>query len=143
MLLAPLAQVEAAWQKVRAAGAGRVNILSIGATGSIIRGGLADLLAAHRHRYPSVVTKLVGQAPALQFEALPGPTHASYARRVRTTALGTGLARGCDGCNVGDALTSQTQTMSLAGWSIGWRRAMPGSVVRHSGKQICKSARPL
>lgn len=65
-----LAQVEAARQRVRAVGQGHVGRLSIGATGSIMRGGLADLLAAHRHEYPDVVTRLVEQAPALQIAAL-------------------------------------------------------------------------
>lgn len=65
-----LAQVEATRRKVRAVGQGQVGHLSIGATGSIMRGGLADLLAAHRHEYPSVVTKLVEQAPELQIMAL-------------------------------------------------------------------------
>jgi DNA-binding transcriptional LysR family regulator len=65
-----LSQVEAARQKVRAVGAGHIGSLSIGATGSIMRGGLADLLAAHRHEYPDVVTRLVEQAPALQIAAL-------------------------------------------------------------------------
>ena len=65
-----LSQVEAARQKVRAVGTGHIGSLSIGATGSIMRGGLADLLAAHRHEYPDVVTRLVEQAPALQIAAL-------------------------------------------------------------------------
>jgi DNA-binding transcriptional LysR family regulator len=65
-----LEQVEAARRKVRAVGQGRIGELSIGATGSIMRGGLADLLAAHRHEYPGVVTKLVEQAPELQIVAL-------------------------------------------------------------------------
>jgi DNA-binding transcriptional LysR family regulator len=65
-----LSQVEAARRKVRAVGQGRVGELSIGATGSIMRGGLADLLAAHRHEFPDVVTKLVEQAPELQMIAL-------------------------------------------------------------------------
>ncbi|MFA6265644.1 MAG: LysR substrate-binding domain-containing protein [Pseudolabrys sp.] len=65
-----LAQVEATRRKVRAIGQGRIGELSIGATGSIMRGGLADLLAAHRHEYPGVITKLVEQAPELQILAL-------------------------------------------------------------------------
>ena len=65
-----LAQVDATRRKVRAVGQGRFGELSIGATGSIMRGGLADLLAAHRHEYPGVVTKLVEQAPELQMLAL-------------------------------------------------------------------------
>jgi len=65
-----LAQVETARRKVRAVGQGHVGELSIGATGSIMRGGLADLLAAHRHEFPDVVTKLVEQAPELQMIAL-------------------------------------------------------------------------
>lgn len=65
-----LAQIEATRRKVRAVGQGQIGELSIGATGSIMRGGLADLLAAHRHEYPGVITKLVEQAPELQVIAL-------------------------------------------------------------------------
>ena len=65
-----LAQIEAARRKVHAVAQGQVGELSIGATGSIMRGGLADLLAAHRHGFPGVVTKLVEQAPELQMIAL-------------------------------------------------------------------------
>ena len=65
------ARVEAAWQKVRAVGAGHFDDLSIGATASVMRERLADVLAAGRHEYPSDMTKLVEQAPALQIEAVP------------------------------------------------------------------------
>jgi DNA-binding transcriptional LysR family regulator len=65
-----MSQVEAAQREARAIGAGQVGRLFISATGSILRGGLADILAAHRHEYPDVTTTLVEQAPLLQIRAL-------------------------------------------------------------------------
>jgi DNA-binding transcriptional LysR family regulator len=65
-----LAQVDSARREAQAIGAGKVGRLFIGTTGSILRGGLADLLAAHRHEYPEVVSTLIEQAPALQIQAL-------------------------------------------------------------------------
>ena len=65
-----LAQVDSARREAQAIGAGKVGRLFIGSTGSILRGGLADLLAAHRHEYPEVVSTLIEQAPALQIQAL-------------------------------------------------------------------------
>jgi DNA-binding transcriptional LysR family regulator len=65
-----LSQLQIAQKEVRAVGAGQIGKVMIGATGSILRGGLADLLAAHRHEYPEVVTTLIEQAPALQVRAL-------------------------------------------------------------------------
>jgi len=65
-----LAQVDSARREAQAIGAGKVGRLFIGTTGSILRGGLADLLAAHRHEYHEVVSTLIEQAPALQIQAL-------------------------------------------------------------------------
>ncbi|MBS0249323.1 MAG: LysR family transcriptional regulator [Proteobacteria bacterium] len=84
-----LAQVEATRRKVRAVGQGRIGQLSIGATGSIMRGGLADILAAHRHEYPGVVTKLIEQAPELQIMALQ--EHRTDACFIRSPPQSEGL----------------------------------------------------
>jgi DNA-binding transcriptional LysR family regulator len=65
-----LSQLDGARREAQAIGAGKVGRLLIGSTGSILRGGLADLLAAHRHEYPEVVSTLIEQAPALQLQAL-------------------------------------------------------------------------
>ncbi|WP_246666794.1 LysR substrate-binding domain-containing protein [Bradyrhizobium guangdongense] len=65
-----LAQVDSARREAQAIGAGKTGRLLIGTTGSILRSGLADLLAAHRHEYPEVTSVLIEQAPALQIRAL-------------------------------------------------------------------------
>lgn len=65
-----LEHVDTAREEAHAIGAGQIGKIVAGATGSILRGGLADLLAAHRHEYPEVVTTLIEQAPALQLRAL-------------------------------------------------------------------------
>lgn len=65
-----LAQVDSARREAQAIGAGKTGRLLIGTTGSILRGGLADLLSAHRHEYPEVTSTLIEQAPALQIRAL-------------------------------------------------------------------------
>ena len=65
-----LEQVETARDEARVIGGGQIGKIFVGATGSILRGGLADLLAAHRHAHPEVVATLIEQAPALQIRAL-------------------------------------------------------------------------
>lgn len=76
-----LLQLEVAQKEVLAIASGQVGKVLIGATGSILRGGLADLLAAHRHEYPEVVTTLIEQAPNLQVRALrEGKTDVSFLR---------------------------------------------------------------
>jgi DNA-binding transcriptional LysR family regulator len=65
-----LEQVEAAARETGAIGQGEKGRILIGATGSILRGGLADLLAAYRHEFPDVTTTLFEQAPKLQLRAL-------------------------------------------------------------------------
>lgn len=67
---AVLAQVDSARREAQAIGAGKIGRLLIGTTGSVLRGGLAALLAAHRHEYPEVVSTLLEQSPALQIRAL-------------------------------------------------------------------------
>jgi len=63
-------QIKLAEDEVRSIGAGLVGSLDIGATGSILRGRLADLLAAYRKDAPLVKMTVHEQAPALQIAAL-------------------------------------------------------------------------
>ena len=65
-----LEQVEAAARETVSIGQGERGRILIGATGSIVRGGLADLLAAYRHEFPDVTTTLFEQSPKLQMRAL-------------------------------------------------------------------------
>lgn len=65
-----LEQVETAAREAAAIGRGEKGRILIGATGSILRGGLAELLAAYRHEFPDVTTTLFEQAPNLQLRAL-------------------------------------------------------------------------
>jgi DNA-binding transcriptional LysR family regulator len=65
-----LEQVDAAAGETVSIGRGEKGRILIGATGSILRGGLADLLAAYRHELPDVTTTLFEQAPKLQMRAL-------------------------------------------------------------------------
>jgi DNA-binding transcriptional LysR family regulator len=63
-------QVETAAREAASIGRGEKGRILIGATGSILRGGLADMLAAYRHEFPDVTTTLFEQAPKLQLRAL-------------------------------------------------------------------------
>ena len=63
-------QIRSAEEEVRSVGAGLVGTLDIGATGSVLRGRLADLLAAYRQQAPSVRMTVHEQAPSLQIAAL-------------------------------------------------------------------------
>ncbi|WP_439407978.1 LysR substrate-binding domain-containing protein [Bradyrhizobium sp. DASA03076] len=65
-----LQQVKSAEDEVRSIGAGLVGTLDLGATGSILRGPLAELLAAYRQVAPLVKMTVHEQAPALQIAAL-------------------------------------------------------------------------
>jgi DNA-binding transcriptional LysR family regulator len=65
-----LEQVDAAVAEATSVGSGEKGRVLIGTTGSILRGGLADLLAAYRHEFPDVTTTLLEQAPTLQLRAL-------------------------------------------------------------------------
>lgn len=65
-----LEQVDAASLEAASIGRGEQGRILIGATGSILRGGLADMLAAYRHEFPDVTTTLFEQAPNLQIRAL-------------------------------------------------------------------------
>lgn len=63
-------QVDIAAREALAVSLGQTGRLVVGATGSILSGGLAELLAAFRHEYPGVTTTLIEQAPNLQLRAL-------------------------------------------------------------------------
>lgn len=65
-----LQQMKAAEDEVRSIGAGLIGTLDIGATGSILRGRLAELLASYRAIAPLVRMTVHEQAPALQIAAL-------------------------------------------------------------------------
>ena len=65
-----LQQVNAAEDEARSIGAGLIGTLDVGATGSILRGRLAELLAAYRKVAPQVRMTVHEQAPALQIAAL-------------------------------------------------------------------------
>jgi DNA-binding transcriptional LysR family regulator len=65
-----LRQIKLAEDEVQSIGAGLIGTLDVGATGSILRGRLADLLAAYREVAPSVRMTLHEQSPALQIAAL-------------------------------------------------------------------------
>ncbi len=65
-----LAQTEQARQQIRFIGAGRTGKIDIGATGAILRGGLAGLLAGYHRLMPNVRTTIHEQAPALQLKAV-------------------------------------------------------------------------
>lgn len=85
-----LDQVDAAVREAASIGGGEQGRIVIGATGSILRGGLADLLAAYRHEFPDVTTRLFEQAPKLQLRALQEKNiDVSF---VRLRADGEGLA---------------------------------------------------
>ncbi len=65
-----LDQVDSAAQEAASIGRGEKGRIVIGATGSILSGGLAELLASYRHEFPDVTTTLMEQAPKLQIRAL-------------------------------------------------------------------------
>lgn len=63
-------QMGRARQQVKAIGSGRRGKIEIGATGTILRGGLASWLAAYRRHAPDVHTVIYEQAPALQVKGV-------------------------------------------------------------------------
>jgi DNA-binding transcriptional LysR family regulator len=78
-----LTQTEQAKQQVRFIGAGRTGKIDIGATGAILRGGLAELLAEYHSCMPDVRSTIHEQAPALQLKAvLEYRTDVSFNRSV-------------------------------------------------------------
>jgi DNA-binding transcriptional LysR family regulator len=87
-------QIKLAEAEVRSIGAGLIGSLDVGATGSILRGRLADLLAAYRKEAPAVKMTIHEQAPALQIAALLNrTTNISLNRSIPTEdALSSELA---------------------------------------------------
>lgn len=65
-----LAQHERALTEIREVLAGQHGILDIGTTGSILRAGLADLLAQFCRDHPGITVRLHEEAPALQVNNL-------------------------------------------------------------------------
>lgn len=65
-----LAQHERALTEIREVLAGQHGILDIGTTGSILRAGLADLLARFCRDFPGITVRLHEEAPALQVNNL-------------------------------------------------------------------------
>ncbi|MBK4217954.1 LysR family transcriptional regulator [Paracoccus caeni] len=65
-----LAQHDRAILEVREAIAGHHGVLDIGTTGSILRAGLADLLARFCREFPGITVRLHEEAPALQISDL-------------------------------------------------------------------------
>ena len=81
-------QVKLAEDEVQSIGAGLIGTLDVGATGSILRGRLADLLAAYRKDAPSVKMTVHEQAPALQIAALLNrTTNISLNRSIPTESV--------------------------------------------------------
>ena len=84
-----LAEAEHAREDVQAIGAGRVGMIRIGTTGSVLLGPLSGLIAAFGRRHPGIAVRLREMAPDEQVAALE-------ARRIDVSFLrhpppGTGL----------------------------------------------------
>lgn len=65
-----LAQHERALLEIREINAGQYGLLEIGTTGSILRSGLADLLAAFCRDYPRITVRIHEQSPVIQITEL-------------------------------------------------------------------------
>jgi DNA-binding transcriptional LysR family regulator len=65
-----LAQAEHAVEDVRAIGTGRVGMVRIGTTGSVLLGPLAGLIAAFGRRHPGIAVRLREMGPAEQVVSL-------------------------------------------------------------------------
>lgn len=66
---AVLAHTEQAIEDVRAIGAGRVGMIRIGTTGSVLLGPLAGLISEFTHRYPGIIARLREMGPREQIQA--------------------------------------------------------------------------
>lgn len=76
-----LAQYDRSMLEIREIAAGRSGVLEIGATGSILRGGLADLMAQFRLRHPRITLRVHEQSPATQItEVIAHRTDVSFNR---------------------------------------------------------------
>jgi DNA-binding transcriptional LysR family regulator len=65
-----LGQVGQAVEQTRAIGSGKSGKLDIGATGSVLLGPLASIIAAYRRQHPEVLVRLHEMAPLAQFDSL-------------------------------------------------------------------------
>lgn len=63
-----LAQHERCLHEIREIEAGLEGVVEIGTTGSILRGGLAELLAAFRSAHPRITIRIHEQSPARQID---------------------------------------------------------------------------
>ncbi|CAM3298202.1 DNA-binding transcriptional regulator, LysR family [Paracoccus aminovorans] len=61
-----LDQYERSMQEIREIGQGQDGMLEIGATGSILRGGLSELLAGFSRAHPRITLRVHEQSPSLQ-----------------------------------------------------------------------------
>lgn len=61
-----LAQYERGMLEISEINRGQYGVLEIGATGSILRGGLADLLAHFRQAHPRITVRVHEQSPTMQ-----------------------------------------------------------------------------
>ena len=65
-----LGQVGQAVEQTRAIGSGKSGKLDIGATGSVLLGPLASIIAAYGRQHPEVLVRLHEMAPLAQFDSL-------------------------------------------------------------------------
>lgn len=78
-----LAQHERSLLEIREIGSGQDGLLEIGTTGSILRGGLADLLAAFCRDHPRITVRIHEQEPAIQIsEVITRRADVSFNRSV-------------------------------------------------------------
>lgn len=76
-----LDQYERSLQDIREIGQGQDGLLEIGATGSILRGGLAEIMADFAHHFPRITLRVHEQSPAAQItEVLSRRTDISFNR---------------------------------------------------------------
>lgn len=78
-----LEQYERSLQEIREIGQGQDGLLEIGATGSILRGGLSELLAGFARNHPRITLRVHEQSPTAQInEVLSRRTDVSFNRSV-------------------------------------------------------------
>lgn len=78
-----LEQYQRAMREMAAIRQGQEGLLEIGATGSILRGGLSDLLARFSARYPGISLHVTEQPPSVQItEVISHRTDVSFNRSI-------------------------------------------------------------
>ncbi|SMO51278.1 LysR family transcriptional regulator [Paracoccus laeviglucosivorans] len=78
-----LDQYERATQEIAAIQQGQAGMLEIGATGSILRGGLSDLLSRFAVRNPGITLRVTEQPPSVQItEVISHRTDVSFNRSI-------------------------------------------------------------